>query len=198
MGKLNEYKIAWESLSIGNHYFTFEINDDFFSSFDNSEITKGNASAELEVVRQGSMLTLNFVIKGEVLVNCDRCLEDFYLPFEYDGTLYVKFSEDIEEYDGDVMWVSPHEAEIDLGQYIYESIMLSLPYQRIHPEDENGVSGCNPDMLARFSIVSKDEFDDMFDQDEEVTDEQLSEHNRKEFEKLSALKEQMLNEENKK
>ena len=46
-----------------------------------------------------------------------------------------------------------------LSQYIYESICLSLPYQRVHPVGSDGKSGCDPDMLARFNIVSEEEFD---------------------------------------
>ena len=57
------------------------------------------------------------------------------------------------------MWLSPNETELPLGQYIYESISLSLPYRKIHPEDANGNSLCNPDMLSRFKIVSEEEFD---------------------------------------
>ena len=42
---------------------------------------------------------------------------------------------------------------------IYESICLSLPYQRVHPDDSEGRSTCDPDMLSRFRIVSEEEFD---------------------------------------
>ena len=58
-----------------------------------------------------------------------------------------------------MMWIGPSETEIDLSQYIYESICLSLPYQRVHPVGSDGKSGCDPDMLARFNIVSEEEFD---------------------------------------
>ena len=46
------------------------------------------------------------------------------------------------------------EDSVDLTQYIYESIVLSLPYRRVHPEGE-----CDPDMLARFGVMSAEEFD---------------------------------------
>ena len=70
------------------------------------------------------------------------------------GHLTVKFSDgETDEYDGEMMWISPSESEVDLAQYIYESIVLSLPYQRVHPEGE-----CDPAMLERFRIVSDSEF----------------------------------------
>ena len=59
--------------------------------------------------------------------------------------------------DGDILWISPADDTLDLGQYLYESIMLSLPFQRVHPDIRN----CNPDMLKRFRIVSESEFDEL-------------------------------------
>jgi uncharacterized metal-binding protein YceD (DUF177 family) len=50
---------------------------------------------------------------------------------------------------------------IDLEQYIYESIVLSLPLQRVHPEDVHGQPLCNPAMLERFKIVTQEEFNTM-------------------------------------
>ena len=58
------------------------------------------------------------------------------------------------EYDGEVMWLSPADDEVDLTQYVYESIILSLPYQRVHPE-----GGCDAEMMRRFRIVSSEELD---------------------------------------
>ena len=92
-------------------------------------------------------------------MTCDRCLEEFMMPVGYTGTLAVRYSETEQESDGEVMWIGPSETEIDLSQYIYESICLNLPYQRVHPVGSNGKSGCDPDMLARFNIVSEEEFD---------------------------------------
>lgn len=62
------------------------------------------------------------------------------------------------------MWVSPEEEDIDLTQYIYESIILSLPYRRVHPDGE-----CDPDMMARFTAAgSQTEPDDTFADDSDA------------------------------
>lgn len=76
------------------------------------------------------------------------------MPVEFDGTLVVKFSDEVSDYDGEVMWLSPSAGSVDLTQYVYESILLSLPYQRVHPDGE-----CDPEMLGRFRIVTGEEFD---------------------------------------
>ena len=117
-------------------------------------------------------------------------------PVHYEGTLQVRFSETEKESDGDVMWLSPNETELPLGQYIYESISLSLPYRKIHPEDANGNSLCNPDMLSRFKIVSEEEFDRFVQQSaqEAQNDNQTAETSGKspwsELEKLKQKLEQ--------
>ena len=104
------------------------------------------------------------------------------MPIDYEGRLTVRISDETGEYDGDVMWVAPSEEEIDLTQYIYESIVLSLPYRRVHPEGE-----CNPDMLARFSIADGAEVDET-SADEESDPHGISEGD---FNKLAALKARM-------
>lgn len=159
MDILKRYNIPHKGLSIGCHGFNFTIDNHFFESFEGSEIEKGAAGIAVNVEKQSSLLTLNFEMKGNVTVACDRCLDDLELPFECKSTLYVRFAETEDEYDGEIMWFSPSETEIPLAQYIYETIILNLPYQRVHEEDENGESSCNEDMLARFKIVEPTEFE---------------------------------------
>jgi uncharacterized metal-binding protein YceD (DUF177 family) len=159
---LDKYTLRFKGLSVGTHRFEYAVDDDFFAEFEGSEIHRGRVGVTVDVNRQPSMLILDFRMKGEVVVPCDRCLEEFPMPVEYTGTLLVKFAEDLPESDGEVLWLYPVESEVNLAQYIYESIVLSLPYQRVHPLDAQGNPTCNPEMLKRFRIVSGEEFDGMF------------------------------------
>ena len=161
---MKRYAIPYKGLSIGNHHFEFEVDDRFFDAFEGSEIHRGHASVSVELVKTERLLTLDFTIGGEAEVTCDRCLDEFMMPVHYAGTLQVRFSETEKESDGEVMWLSPNETELPLGQYIYESISLSLPYRKIHPEDAEGHSLCNPEMLSRFRIVSEEEFEQFVQQ----------------------------------
>ncbi|MDE5707354.1 MAG: DUF177 domain-containing protein [Alistipes sp.] len=154
MDTVRKYSIAYKGLSLGEHTFDFEIGEDLFQLFENQEIRGGNCRAEVRLVRSERQLRLEVSIRGEVVVECDRCLGDCALPVDYTGTLVVKFSDEIREYDGETMWLSAAQDHIELAQYLYESIVLSLPYQRVHPE-----GGCDPDMLRRFRIVSDEEFE---------------------------------------
>lgn len=161
MDILKKFTIPYKGLSIGDHDFEFEVNDRFFEAFEGSEIGKGTARAIIRLNKQNNLLTLTFDIQGEVMAPCDRCLEECPVPVDYQGQLFVRFSETERESDGEILWISPAETELALGQYIYESIVLGLPYQRVHATDVQGNSLCAPEMLKRFSIVSEDEFEEL-------------------------------------
>ena len=147
------YSIAWKGLKNGRHDFRFEVDKALFEAFESTEIKDGRCEVSVGVDRSEKQLTLDVGITGHVVVECDRCLEDCRVPIDFEGQLVVKFSDEVHEYDGEVMWMLPGEDRVELAQYIYESIVLSLPYQRVHPEGE-----CDPDMLGRFRIVSDEEF----------------------------------------
>lgn len=161
MDKLSTYDIAWKGLSEGSHQFDFDINDDFFAAFEGSEIKGGELTATVNMHKSSRLLTFETRINGNVITECDRCLGRLSLPVDYSGVLQVKFSDEPADYDGEIMWLHPDEGTVPLAQYIYESIVLSLPYRRIHGTDSEGHSLCDSDMLARFSIVDAEAFDTM-------------------------------------
>lgn len=150
------YSIAYKGLADGKHDFSFDIGRALFEAFGCEDVRGGECRAEVGMDKSQSALTLDVRIRGEVVVECDRCLEDCTLPVEYDGRLVVKFSDEIDDYDGEVLWIPAAEPEVDLAQYIYESILLSLPYRRVHPDGE-----CDPAMMARFAVATAEEFDRM-------------------------------------
>ena len=174
------YSIAYRGLQNGTHEFRFEVGKPLFEAFESSEIKDGRCVVEVTLERGETMLTADVRITGHVVVACDRCLEDCRIPIDFEGQLLVKFSDEPREYDGEVLWLLPGEDEVDLSQYIYESIVLSLPYQRVHPEGE-----CDPEMLKRFRIVSDEEFS--------AIENRAEEHAVPEGEwaKLAALRERM-------
>lgn len=156
MDVTKEYAIAWKGLKNGTYHFDFKVDNALFEAYESTDIKGGDLTVEVTLDRGESMLSLQTVIRGTVTVACDRCLEECRLPVAFDGTLLVRFSDEVHDYDGEVTWISPAETHVSLAQYIYESIVLSLPYQRVHPEGE-----CDADMLRRFRIVSEEEFSEI-------------------------------------
>ena len=150
----NSCKIPFRGLKPGVYTYDFQVGDALFEMFENAEIQHGNCHVRVELRRLESMLDMEVQILGSVTAPCDRCLEDCEIPVAFEGNLVVKFSDEVREYDGEVMWLSPADDEVDLTQYVYESIILSRPYQRVHP-----AGGCDAAMMRRFRIVSSEELD---------------------------------------
>lgn len=149
------YSVAYKGLKNSSYHFDFEVGGDLFAAYGSKEIKDGQCRVHAVMCKHSdTQLTFEVTIEGCVTCECDRCLEDCPVPVAYEGEFMVRISDEAGEYDGEVMWVSPSEDVIDLTQYIYESIVLSLPYRRVHPEGE-----CNPDMLARFTIASDEEIE---------------------------------------
>ncbi len=145
--------IPFKGLKPGVYTYDFKVDNTLFEAYESAEIKRGACDVRVELRRLESMLDMEVEIAGAVVVPCDRCLEDCEVRVAFEGNLVVKFSDEVREYDGEVMWLSPADDEVDLTQYIYESIVLSLPYQRVHPDGE-----CDPEMMKRFRIVSSEEF----------------------------------------
>jgi uncharacterized metal-binding protein YceD (DUF177 family) len=177
------YSIPYKGLKNGVHEFDFQIDDALFEAYERVEIKGGDCKAHVVMKRSETMLELDVTINGEVICECDRCLEDCPIGVDYQGELVVKFSDEIDDYDGEVMWISPSESTLDLTQYIYESIVLSLPYRRVHDE-----GGCNPEMLASFKTISEEELEALEASVEESDVVTLDDHNKG---LLEALKAQM-------
>ena len=183
MEQIGLYTIAFKGLKNGEHTFDFQVDNKLFEAFEAEEIKGGDCSVRATLVRSESMLELNITIEGEVICECDRCLEDCPIAIDYEGDLVVKFSEETDFYDGDVMWISPSEDMLDLTQYIYESIVLSLPYSRVHEEGE-----CNPEMLASFQEISEEELEAL---EAQVEEEDVVALDDRSMSILEALKAQM-------
>jgi uncharacterized protein len=159
MSSQSFYNIAFKGLSQGKHIFEYEIDDKFFSEFGGGVVDEGKVSVRITLEKQSSLMILWFDVKGTVHVQCDRCLEMYDQPINGSERIFVKFGEkDFVEGD-DVIWVSTNDYQLNVAQLIYEFICLAIPIKRVHPDDENGNTTCDPAMIEKLGkyIVREDE-----------------------------------------
>jgi uncharacterized metal-binding protein YceD (DUF177 family) len=149
MDNLSQYTLPFSGLSEGKHQFDFDINDSFFAEFESSEVEKGQLNVRVELEKRSTYLRLVFSIKGSVELICDRCLENFDYPLESRKELLVKFSEKPMEDEAELIYLHPTDFQVEIAQYIYEFVILSLPIRRIHPDGEDGKSLCDPVMIKK-------------------------------------------------
>jgi uncharacterized metal-binding protein YceD (DUF177 family) len=154
MNYMKEFLISFSGLSLGKHEYEFEIKDKFFESLEYSELKKGSVHVDMTLEKHSVMLVLNFSFKGEVTVMCDRCADDFEIPVEGENKLIIKFGPEPGEESEDIIVIGEGEHEIDVSQFIYEYIILALPLQRVHGDDAEGVSLCDPEVLKKLAEIS--------------------------------------------
>lgn len=145
--KLKTYNIEFAALSIGKHYYTFDVDDSFFSCFENAVINHGKLQVNMEFVRQRHLLQFNFDINGYVVVTCDRCTEDFQWPISTHETLLVKIGDHEEEEDVDVYVIPQNQTHWNVAQQLYEYICMAKPLRTVHPENDKGESTCNREFI---------------------------------------------------
>ncbi len=134
----NEFLIPFIGLKLGKHQFDFQINKAFFDNFDYHEYENCDIKVTVILDKKSTILELSFKHKGTVYVPCDLTNEMFNLPIKGKINLVVQFGENFNN-DNEELLILPHgEFQIDVSQYIYEMIVLSVPLKRIHPGIKDG------------------------------------------------------------
>ena len=129
-----DFLIPFVGLKDEKHQFEFHIDKSFFDLFEYEDYNGVNVVVDLLLNKKSTMLELTFNHKGTVNVPCDVTNEDFDLEIEGNLNLIVKFGEDFNN-DNEELLIIPHgEYQLNVVQYIYEMIILSVPYKRVHPD----------------------------------------------------------------
>lgn len=134
----NEYLIPFIGLKLGKHQFDYQIDKTFFDRFEYDEFESCNVKVDVVLEKKSTMLELHFKHKGTVHVPCDLTGEPFDLPIKGKINVVVQFGDAFNN-ENEELLILPHgEHQVDVSQYIYEMIVLSIPLKRIHPGVKDG------------------------------------------------------------
>ncbi len=138
MKQLNEFSIPYIGLKLGKHQFEYQINKAFFDHFEYDEFEDSNIKVNLVLDKKSTMLELSISHAGTVHVPCDLTGEMFDLGVKGNAHLVVKFGDEYND-DNDELLILPHgEHQVNVAQIIYEMIALSVPFKRVHPGIKDG------------------------------------------------------------
>ncbi|MGC1473996.1 MAG: DUF177 domain-containing protein [Psychroserpens sp.] len=152
MKPFKEFTIPFVGLKLGKHHFDYQIDKAFFELFEYDDFNDVNVEAKLVFDKKSTFLELYFDISGIVNVDCDLTNEPYDQGVEGDFKLVVKFGDEYNDEFEDILIVSHGEYEINVAQYIYELIILSVPAKRVHPGVEDGT--LDSDMLKKLEELS--------------------------------------------
>jgi uncharacterized protein len=137
MKALKEFDVEIFRLSEGKQTFDYELKDSFFKLFEDSFLEKGNLKAHVILDKSERMILSEFIIKGSLELTCDRSLEPFDYEIDTNQNLIFKFGDEFMEVSEDVIIIPRDLQKLNLAQYIYEFIGLSVPMKKLHPKFQN-------------------------------------------------------------
>ena len=158
MKPLKEFTIQFVGLKLGKHHFEYLIDKTFFEHFEFEDFNDSKIKAEVVLYKKTTLLEFQFKITGTVNVNCDLTNEPFDQPLESEFDLVVKFGGEFNDDNEEILIIPHSEYEINIAQYIYELIVLSVPSKLVHPGIEKGT--LKSDILDKLEELSPKSLDE--------------------------------------
>lgn len=135
MSHRREYEIAFVGLKPGVHEFHYLVDDAFFEEYGLQDFRQSNAQVKLLLEKNTSFMLLRFEIGGKAEVTCDRCNNDLPIQLFDEFSITVKMVDNPDqmndsEEDPDVYYLSRGESHLNVKNWVYEFISLSIPMQK--------------------------------------------------------------------
>ena len=138
MKDLKEFNIPFVGLKEGKHLFQYKVDNTFFELYDYNEFEKSSINVTLEFVKKSTLFELGFTASGTINVPCDVTNEYFDLEITATLPLVVKFGQEYNDENEEIL-ILPHEVyQFSVAQFIYEMIVLGIPNKRVHPKVLDG------------------------------------------------------------
>ncbi len=136
--KQKEFNIPFSGLKQGKHNFNFEIDNTFFDSFGYDDFNSANIQLNVVLNKMTTIMELDFKASGYVNVNCDITSEPYDQEITSALELVVKFGEEYNDEDDEILILPHGEHQFNISQYAYEMLVLSVPQKRVHPGIADG------------------------------------------------------------
>jgi uncharacterized metal-binding protein YceD (DUF177 family) len=173
LGKFDLYKVDLKGMRQDVQSVEYLLDNQFFTNIGGEDIQKGKVNVSLTVTRTGGVFSIAFHFTGNIVIPCDRCLDDMDYPIDTTARLIVKFGKDYSEESDEIVVIPETEGVINLAWFLYEFVALAIPIKHVHVPGK-----CNKQMSAKLkkhTAKLADDEDDSFDMDEEedivVTDD---------------------------
>ncbi len=152
MGRRREFEIAFVGLKSGVHEFNYSIDERFFETYQQQDFRNCKANVKLTIDKKSSFMLMKLEVGGVLEVSCDRCNSNLPLELWDEFNITVKMVDDPElmngqEEDPDVYYIGRNESHIDVSDWIYEFINLSIPMQKACSFENMDGPHCNKTAL---------------------------------------------------
>ena len=166
MGKYTAFKLPLKSLGVGTHEFEYHLDKQFFVNMESSDIHDADLNVALTVQYNGDIYNLDFHITGEVVLICDRCLDDLRFPIDATYHIVVKYGEDYNDDNDEVLEIPETDNTLNVAYMIKDTVELAIPMKHVHP-----LGKCNRQMSAMLRKHRARRGDDDAELENELIDE---------------------------
>jgi uncharacterized metal-binding protein YceD (DUF177 family) len=164
MDALQDFYIPFVGLKLGKHNFSYHIDDKFFDEFQYEDFNSIECDVKVTFNKKPRLFELDFDITGFAMVNCDLSFEEYKEKIDTQLRLIVKFGNEYNDENEEVLILPHSEYQVNIAQYIYEAIVLALPLKRVHPGIEDGTLKSEVlDKLKEFEIRESKQTDPRWD-----------------------------------
>lgn len=156
MGKFTEFKLPLKSMTLGVHEFEYHLDKQFFANMESPDIHDADLNVKLSVNHKNDVYDMTFVISGEIVLLCDRCLDDLQFPIESNYHIVVEYGEDYSDDSDELLIIPESDNYLNVAYMIYDTVSLAIPIKHVHPQGQ-----CNKAMSAMLkkhrAIAANDE-----------------------------------------
>ncbi len=154
MGRKRDFEIAFVGLKPGEHEYNYELEEKFFVEKGAEDFSEPHAQVKLILEKNSGFMLLRFEIGGNASVTCDRCGNPLLINLWDEFKVVVKLVDNPEEMneqeeDPDVFYISRNESHLNVEDWLYEFVMLSVPMQKMCSPEEMGGPQCNQEVLNK-------------------------------------------------
>ena len=143
MGKFSAYKLPLKSLGTGTHEFEYHLDKQFFANMESSDVHDADLAVHLTGKYNGDFYDLDFHVSGEVVLICDRCLDDLHYPIDTTYHIIVKYGEDYNDDSDEILEIPESDNTLNVAYMLYDTVELAIPIKHVHP-----LGKCNRQMSA--------------------------------------------------
>ena len=143
MGKFTAYKLPLKSMPVGTHTFEYTLGGQFFKDMESADVRDADVHVHLDVVHHDGVYDMTFKFTGEVLLLCDRCLDDLHFPIDTDYHIIVKYGDDYRDDSDEFLEIPESDNYLNVAYMMYDTVALAIPIKHVHP-----LGKCNRAMSA--------------------------------------------------
>ena len=154
---MGEFSVNIIGLSNKAHEFSYQLGKSFFDEFGKDLLEDGQFDARVVLDKHETFIEGSFHISGTAKLICDRSLEPFDFPIKTEKKMMFKYGEAEEEMTDEIMVIPQDKVSLNLGQFMYEYIALTLPMKRIHPKFQEQEEEDDDETEGKIIYTSKEE-----------------------------------------